>query len=208
MICFVDDDPAEICRFEKAMSSRFLCVTATSYEACKERLRTEKRTPDLWVLDLFFPSAGHTNSPAQLEQMADKYAELEQRIRDFRAYLASIGQGIDGGLGLLKRCLRDYRAPVVMFTRKGTLDDAIQCFDDGATDVLKKPMPPELSGTYDHKLAQLDDAMMAKAAYLEEHFHEAIRTNTFWYRHKAVILFVFGAVLSAATNRLVTYLLI
>src|SRR5579872_1642659 len=90
VVCFIDDDAAELGRFDKAMGARFTCVTATTYEKCKERLKREKLKPDLWVLDLFFPSAGHSNSAAELEQMADKYAELELRMREFRGFLASI----------------------------------------------------------------------------------------------------------------------
>lgn len=202
VVCFVDDDPAEIQRFDKAMGTRFTCVTATTYEKCRERLRKERLKPDLWVLDLFFPSGGRSNSRSELEQMADKYAELERRLREFRGFLASIGQSTSGGLSLLKRCLEDYRVPVVMFTRKGTLDDAIQCLDHGATDVLKKPMPSELDGTHDDKQAQLDEAIIGHADYLEEHFRRAIRANTFWNKHRAIIMLALGALLSQGANRL------
>lgn len=208
VVCFVDDDSAEIQRFDKAMGTRFTCVTATTYDKCRDRLRKEKLKPDLWVLDLFFPSGGRSNSRAELEQMADKHAELERRLREFRGYLASIGQGTSGGLSLLKRCLEDYRVPVVMFTRKGTLDDAIQCMDHGATNVLKKPMPAELDGTHDDKQGQLDEAIMAHADYLEEHFRRAIRENTFWHKYKAFIMLVLGALLSQGANKLISFALV
>jgi hypothetical protein len=129
VVCFIDDDPAETNRFERAMSSKFTCVTGQSYEQCKDKLRRDRLKPDAWVLDLFFPSPGHTNSQAQLDEMANRYAQLEQRVREFRAYLSSIGQGTEGGLSLLRRCKQDYCAPVIMFTRKGMLEDAIQCLD-------------------------------------------------------------------------------
>src|ERR1700674_596181 len=75
VVCFIDDDPAELRRFEMAMKSedttspRFTCVTATTYEDCKNKLNRENLAPDLWVLDLFFPSPGVVNSREQLEQM-------------------------------------------------------------------------------------------------------------------------------------------
>ena len=207
VVCFIDDDSTELVRFERAMKSHFTCITATTYEMCRTKLKRAKLKPDLWVLDLFFPSPGHTNSQHQLEEMTAKYAEIEQKVREFRAFLASIGQGTNGGVDLLKRCLHDFRAPVVMFTRKGTLDDAIRCFDLGATNVLKKPMPHELSGSYAEKIVQLDEAMMASADYLSDHLWSAMRTNGFWYKHKSIILFVLGAAISAASNKIAAHFL-
>ena len=95
-----------------------------------------------------------------------------------------------------------------MFTRKGSLDDAIQCMDHGATNVLKKPMPAELDGTHDDKQGQLDEAIMAHADYLEEHFRRAIRENTVWHKYKAFIMLVLGALLSQGANKLISFALV
>jgi len=94
-----------------------------------------------------------------------------------------------------------------MFTRKGTLDDAIQCLDHGATNVLKKPMPSELDGTQEEKQAQLDEAIVAHADYLDEHFRRAIRENTVWYKYKSFIMLALGAVLSQGANKLISFAL-
>lgn len=208
VICFIDDDPAETNRFEKSMSAKFTCVTGQSYEQCRETLRRERLKPDAWVLDLFFPTPGHTNSQSQLDEMANRYAQLEQRVREFRAYLSSIGQGPEGGFGLLRRCKQDYGStPVIMFTRKGMLEDAIQCLDQGASAVLKKPMPPGLGSSPGSKVQQLDDAMSARADYLADHLVEAIRGNTFWVKHKAKFFFLVGAAVSASVNKALAYLI-
>ena len=207
VLCFIDDDEDELHRFENAMQSHFTCVTATTLDDCGHKLSESGRKPDLWVLDLYFPAPGISTSRAQIEEMGAKYADLEQRLRDFRSYLASIGQGADGGLDLLRKCPLHARAPVVMFTRKGTLDDAIRCLDAGATAVLKKPMPSALKGSTAEKKAQLDRALVDRTPYLAEQFRHAIRANTFWHKHKGVILFLCGAAVSAAVNRTTAYLL-
>ena len=62
VVCFVDDDPAERGRFEKAMDSKITLVMATSYEECVEKLGASKIEPDLWVLDSYFPQPG-TSAP-------------------------------------------------------------------------------------------------------------------------------------------------
>lgn len=207
VICFIDDDPAETIRFEKSMADKFICVTGQSYEQCKEKLRRDRLKPDAWVLDLFFPSPGHTNNQAQLDEMAARYAQLERKAREFRAYLSSIGQGTEGGLSLLRRCKQDYRTPVIMFTRKGMLEDAIQCLDQGAVAVLKKPMPPVLDDNPANKSQQLDDAMASRADYLADHLMEAIRGNTFWAKHKAKVFFLAGAAVSALANKALAFLI-
>lgn len=199
VICFVDDDSDELERFESAMKPHnFTCVTGSTYKQCVDKLEARNPIPDLWVLDLFFPTPGTTTSPEKRSEMADKYAELEQRIREFRAYLTSIGQGPQGGMDLLKRCREAKpRVPIFMFTRKGTLEDAIRCYDAGVAAVLKKPMPNDLTGTAARKKALLDKAFADDAEYLAEKFYDAIRSNNLWNKHRGKINFVLGAIFTA-----------
>src|SRR5215831_12846209 len=99
VVCFIDDDPKELRRFEVAMKSssgpepdeRFEVVTATTYEDCTRELRNRKLKPDIWVLDLYFPKPGVVNDEKQPAGMAHRYADLEQNVRTFQAYLADIG---------------------------------------------------------------------------------------------------------------------
>jgi hypothetical protein len=46
-------------------NSSVACVTATSYAEIQQKLNEQKLSPDQWVLDLYFPSQGSTNSPQQ-----------------------------------------------------------------------------------------------------------------------------------------------
>jgi CheY-like chemotaxis protein len=200
VICFVDDDPKERARFEEAMASKeqIICVTESGYPECMAKLTAKGlKHPHLWVLDLYFPEQGVTNTQEERDEMARRYGELEQKVREFRAYLKSIGQGAQGGLDLLKRCRENHRAPVVMFTRKGNLEDALTCLDSGAVAVLKKPMPANLSGSSNDQTVQLNQAMAQQAGYLAGKFMDAIRTNTFWYRHRGKVGLVAGGVFTA-----------
>jgi CheY-like chemotaxis protein len=216
VLCFIDDDPDEVNRFMKAMASQpFVCVAATTHEGCIKKLKDKKLTPDLWVLDLYYPEQGKTNSQDELNEMADEYAKLEQRSRDFRALLRRIGQGTEGGLNLLQRCRppqrglvlpwRNYYAPVVMLTRKGTLDDALTCQDAGAIGVLKKPMPWNLSGTRDERKLLMDDAMVGRAADMAGKFSDAIRRSSFLYKHSGIVSAVGGALFAAVASGLWRY---
>jgi len=205
VLCFVDDDRDELSRFEKAMSTQpFECVTGTTHDECIDKLKRKNLTPDLWVLDLYFPEQVRTNSPDELKEMADKYAQLEQHARDFRGYLRTIGQGPDGGLDLLQKCRPpdrgallpwgNYHAPVVMLTRKDNLDDALTCQDRGAVGVLKKPMPANLRGGPEDRKVQMDEAKIANAYYLAGKFSDAIKRNGFLYKHRGTVGAVAGAV--------------
>jgi CheY-like chemotaxis protein len=203
VLCFIDDDPEELRRFEEAMKKfKYTCVTATSYSEIQRKLKEQKLSPDLWVLDLYFPSQGSTNSPQQRAEMVERYAELEHKTHEFRAYLETVHQGASGGIKQLQRCRRDYGVPVVMFTRKGNLEDAIQCFEAGAAAVLKKAMPSALEGDAAAKIAQLDKAMMDDADHLKNHFVDNIKLGTFWYRHERLIMLLIGALASATITTL------
>lgn len=198
VLCFIDDDPNELRRFEEAMSKfEYNCVTATTYSEIERKLKHQKLSPDLWVLDLYFPSQGATNSEHERVEMVARYAELERKTREFQAYLKTVHQGVEGGIRLLSRCMKDYHVPVVMFTRKGSLQDAIQCFEMGAAAVLKKPMPSSLEGDAATKIAQLDEAMKDQADHLKNHFVDRIRLGTIWYRYEKWFMLAIGALGSA-----------
>jgi DNA-binding response OmpR family regulator len=198
VLCFIDDDPEELRRFEEAMKKfEYTCVTATSYSEIQRKLKEQQLSPDLWVLDLYFPSQGSTNSPQQRAEMVERYAELERQTREFRAFLETVHQGASGGIKLLQRCRDDYGVPVVMFTRKGNLEDAIRCFEAGAAAVLKKAMPPAFEGDVTAKIALLDKAMKDDADHLKNHFVDKIRLGTFWYKYERWIMLLVGALASA-----------
>jgi CheY-like chemotaxis protein len=203
VLCFIDDDPEELRRFEEAMKKfEYTCVAATSYSEIQRKLEEQKLSPDLWVLDLYFPSQGSTNSPQQRAEVVERYADLEHKTHEFRAYLETVHQGASGGIKRLQRCRHGYDVPVVMFTRKGNLEDAIQCFEAGAAAVLKKAMPPALEGDAPAKIAQLDKAMIDDADHLKNYFVDNIKRGTFWYRHENWINRLIGALVGALVGAL------
>jgi len=111
VICFVDDDPNELMRFARAMEPRFDVIAGTSYAACRQELERRKlATPDLWVLDLYFPNEEHgSNSPAELSATNAKYLRLHQATAEFHEFLDGIGQGVAGGVALIEKCKNDRR---------------------------------------------------------------------------------------------------
>ena len=196
VVCFIDDDPDELERFRTAMSGRYQVITATNMTACRDQLATlGRKRPDLWVLDLFFPiDEGAGNTPEQLTEMNSKYLALYEQVNAFSAFLRSINQGPEGGRKKLREC-RSIGSPVVMLTRKGSLDDVVSCLDDGAAAVLKKPMPAGRPSDPNAMKAAMDRAMADNAGYLIDHFENVIREHRHWARHRAKYIFIFGIAL-------------
>jgi CheY-like chemotaxis protein len=190
VVCFVDDDEAELSRFRRALEGKqgICCATGTGYDACMRELKEKKLRPDLWVLDLYHPT-GRDSTKAERDQMAVWFAELEKSMHIFRGRLATIGQGPQGGLDLLESC-RKHRVPIVMFTRKGNLEDGLTCIDRGAIAVLKKPMPAELGQTPEDRTSQLDRAMEDKGDYLAGKLRKMIDENVWWYKHRGKLIFL------------------
>lgn len=177
VVCFVDDDQNELTRFAKAMADHYDVISGTSFPVCRRRLEERNlERPDLWVLDLYFPEgADVANTPDELNTMNSKYFRLREQIREFGTFLEGIGQGPSGGLALIEKC-KALGGPVVMLTRKGTLEDAIRCFDHGASAVLKKPMPEHWPDDDDPEAVRkaMDDAMIANSQYLIARFEKTI----------------------------------
>ena len=206
-IAFVDDDERELKRFEKALSPYFNIVTGLGYGQCIDKLKTEdKNVPDLWVLDLYFPKDGVTNTSEQRDEMNAKYQNLQGYIRDYKSFLESIGQGTDGGIGLLHKC-KSTNAPVVFLTRKGTLEDAIKCFDKGAQMVLKKPSPASSPADSGDLNDAYDEAMEATAQYLKDKFEHVISKNSHWIKYRHVYTFFLGILVSVIIKEIIGYLI-
>ena len=201
-VCFIDDDPAELNRFLKAFREDFNVITASSYiEATKKLNRAGRRSPDLWVLDLYFPISGRSNSPEQLHYVSARFEAFDRARRGFLSYLQQIGQDKEGGLKLLARCKQNHRAPVVMFTRKGTIDDAIDCLSRGAAEILKKPMPPKLPTGIEERAAALDDALVQAKGGLADRFAAQIVKNSYWVRNRARYLAIATFILGILIDR-------
>ena len=194
-LCFIDDDPYELSRFNNAMINHYEVITGLNYKDCKDQLEKKKfKKPDLWVLDLFFPRNGITNTSEQLFEMNQRYHQLSESIRNFRSYLEEIGQGSGGGLELLEKC-KESGVPVVFLTRKGTLDDAIQCRDKGAERVLKKPMPSDWPTDNDKVKDALDQAMLDGSPKLIDYFEDVISKYSHWNRYKHYYMLIVGSLI-------------
>ncbi|MCP4580961.1 MAG: response regulator [candidate division Zixibacteria bacterium] len=201
-ICFIDDDPNELDRFDKAINKQFNVIIGKGYSECKEKLKKQDlKKPDLWVLDLFFPKNGITNTTEQKDEMNKRYSLLSKSIREFRAYLEKIGQGSRGGIDLLNKCKKDS-IPVVFLTRKGMLEDAIQCIDSGAKRVLKKPMPPNLPNNSADAKKELDKAMVDSSPNLVNHFNDVISEHSHWNRYRQIYMLFIGAFIGLMVKNL------
>lgn len=195
VVCFIDDDEAEINRFESAFKNDYICIGAQSFSDCCEKLKKQNLKPSLFVLDLFFSADGMENTKEQLFEMNNKYAQLQEDTEKFKMYLAEIKQGKDGGIHMLKLCQDNFNAPVIMLTRKGTLEDAVECIDKGAKAVYKKPMPREWPLDIDEQKKAMDKAMLESRILFVDKFNYFIKENTFVKRYKSVISFVLGVII-------------
>jgi len=183
-VCFLDDDEHELERFERVFGPLFHVRVGKDVHECTSALPHGVK-PHLWVLDLYYPQDGEADGSKYREEMNRRFAELEQKRREFKAYLQTVGQGPKGGLQKLKECRERDGVPVIMFTRKGTMEDAIASLDSGAAAVLKKPMPESVPATPAEAKQALDEALEQNKPYLAEHFLSAIRKNSHWVKHKA-----------------------
>jgi CheY-like chemotaxis protein len=183
-VWFIDDSPAEVERFRRHFGTWFDIVAGTDLDA----VAAEGGHPDLVVLDLYF-AASPTRTPmseSELREMLGRlpdpgslYSESEHGfLENVWAYLSGVravmdevlagyGQTADAGLALLAQVReRLPGVPVVFYTRKGTLDDAVRCLRAGAADVIRKPQPrPDESEA---------DCMARMAPRIVDRFRDAI----------------------------------
>lgn len=206
IIGFIDDDEDELNRLDSSLRDTFDVFTGKSLSEVERKL-TQKdiKCPDLWVLDLYFPEEGKTNNQNELNEMNERNFRIAESVRDYKAFLTSIGQGPKGGLDLLGRC-QATNAPVVFLTRKGTLEDARECIDRGAADVFKKPMPPEWPKDRKRAREALDLAMENQKEYLLDKFNLVIRDHKHSRKYRGRYMFVLGALLSGLISSAVKLL--
>jgi len=141
-ICFIDDDEKfEIPLFCDVFGECFDIVAATGYAKLKSQINSRKNwAPDLFVLDLYFPS-GPANQdaiealkaePLSLEndkaQIRAAYRNYLRAGERFHSILKAWNQNAYGGLKLAETVSADYpKVPVVFYSRKATFEEAIRC---------------------------------------------------------------------------------
>jgi CheY-like chemotaxis protein len=141
-ICFIDDDEEfEIPLFCDVFGEAFDLITASDYVELKSQIDSrESWKPDLFVLDLYFPS-GPSNREAIKALRADPLfvendnAEIRTAYRNHiraKERLAGVldawKQNANGGLKLAEKVTADYPdVPIVFYSRKATLEDVVRC---------------------------------------------------------------------------------
>lgn len=141
-ICFIDDDEKfEIPLFHRAFDEIFDIITASDYATLKLKIDSrEVWKPDLFVLDLYLPSGparqgaieALKTEPLSLEndnaEIRAAYRNYRNASTRFRSILDAWNQNSDGGLKLAEKVATDYPAvPIVFYSRKATLEDAVRC---------------------------------------------------------------------------------
>jgi CheY-like chemotaxis protein len=154
-VCFIDDDGEfEIPLFRDVFADVFDIVSVTSYAELKSQVISRRDwQPDLFVLDLYFPSGSQDqdatealktnpltveNDNAQIRPAYRNYLKARDRLQ---RVLAAHKQGPAGGLELANKVAADYpEVPIVFYSRKATIGDVIRCLAaENAWAVERKP---------------------------------------------------------------------
>lgn len=170
-ICFIDDDGEfEIPLFCDVFGEAFDIIAASNYAELKSQIDNRKDwTPDLFVLDLYFPS-GPANREAIEALRAEPLfvendnAEIRTAYRNYlraKTRLAGVldawKQNANGGLILAEKVVADYPdVPIVFYSRKATLEDVVRCMAArNVWSVEKKPTGKDSADTIElTRLAQ------------------------------------------------------
>ncbi len=170
-ICFVDDDEKfEIPLFCDVFGEAFDIIAASDYAELKSQIDSrENWKPDLFVLDLYFPS-GPANREAIEALRAEPLsvendnAEIRTAYRNYlraKTRLAGVidawKQNANGGLLLAEKIVVDYPdVPIVFYSRKATLEDVVRCMAvRNVWSVEKKPTGKDSADTIElTRLAQ------------------------------------------------------
>ena len=141
-ICFVDDDEEfEIRLFCDVFGEAFDIIAASDYAELKSQIDSrENWKPDLFVLDLYFPSGPANRETVEALKTEPLFvendnAEIRTAYRNYlraKARLAGVldawKQNANGGLILAEKVVVDYPdVPIVFYSRKATLEDVVRC---------------------------------------------------------------------------------
>ncbi len=154
-VCFVDDDKGfEIPLFERVFGDVYDVIAADDYEAARRQIAEQRDSaPDLFVLDLYFPSGQpdgeridalrqtfvtYEDDGAEMRVAYGNFLRAQSRLQ---AVLDAWRQGPDGGLQIAGRVVADYPdVPIVFYSRKATFEDEVRCLAaEGVWGLEKKP---------------------------------------------------------------------
>jgi hypothetical protein len=154
-VCFIDDDGSfEVPLFKNVFGDVYDVIAEDGYDAANKEIASRGDwTPDLFVLDLYFPSGPPderaveelTGSTLTLEndrgQIRAAYANHLRAKARLDAVLDAWRQGPAGGLEIAGRVTLDFPGvPIVFYSRKATFEDAVRCLAaEGVWGLQKKP---------------------------------------------------------------------
>ena len=169
VVCFIDDDPAEVQAFKDVFGEDFKVITSTTPRPVLTELRQRNLRANLFVLDLYF-AEGRASSEQERDRMVALKSEVDRSQKALSDYLGTVGHSCDGGLQIMQYLRENYpTTPVVFFTRKGTLADAVACVDAGADGVFPKAMPEQFDPRRE-RLVQITEAARDHHDALARHF--------------------------------------
>ncbi|MGB2824486.1 MAG: hypothetical protein WBF17_26155 [Phycisphaerae bacterium] len=141
-VCFIDDDAEfEIPLFREVFGEELDVLAAASYAELRSQIESrEAWHPDLFVLDLYFPSgepdaaaidALKADPPVVEDDRAEiraAYGNFLRAQRRLRRVLDAWRQGPAGGLELAGQVAADFPdVPIVFYSRKATFEDVVRC---------------------------------------------------------------------------------
>ena len=82
-LCVVDDDPDELARFERYMKKEFYFGIGSCVDDAQRDLESKhKRKPDLFVLDMYFPTKVNNDADrAALDQRWEEFCAAEEKLK-------------------------------------------------------------------------------------------------------------------------------
>jgi len=177
---------------------------ASRQQAIEDLAAQGGKRPALFLRDMYYPE-GAPLTPEQRKRLHEERRTLLKAQSRFREFLAELGQTAGGGFALARNLRRASRVPFAFFSRKGTLEDAIDGYEQGAVAVIKKP-DPSPSG----EAADLDyeyDRTAREAANLTAgHIERAIQRTSWRRRHASWIAGMFGFLIGVASSEAATLL--
>jgi len=176
----------------------FIIGAAQSLDGAIEQLQDKGAgQPRLIVLDLYLPDAIPTEKAVRKLRAAA--ADLQRSASRLHAVMAELGQSSTQTFRYLKRIRAKSRHfPVVVFSRKGTLDVARECFSAGASDVLGKPQPSRCEPASPETVErEFDEAMTRAAPGIARSLEDALANSTWWARYRSHVGTFFLGVLAS-----------
>lgn len=157
VVCFIDDDPAEVEAFKSVFSTDFKVVADTTPQKVLDELKRTKLKANLFVLDLYFAEE-RASSEQQRNRMVELKQEVDKAQKSLSDFLSQIKQSRDGGIEIMEYLRDNYpTTPMVFYTRKGSLEDAVHCMDKGADGAFAKAAPVQFDSKA-NRLKQFEQA--------------------------------------------------